>query len=150
MRRPGDNAGHSKLTPIKKDNLQTLSEDEFLTLIATHEGHGGGIFNEKTEKKPYVQEAIKQAAQELEQIRSLFPPFTQCIHQYFATVLSPTRQRSCEKYDTQSLKEICGNNGQVEQLLISSGFRIGNGVRFYFDTCKPPLRSSSLTSGFKS
>jgi len=66
----GDNAGPSKLNAIKKHGLKTLSEDEFLNLIATREGPGGpggGGFDEKTKKKmEKEQEAIKQAAKDLE------------------------------------------------------------------------------------
>jgi len=112
----GDNAGPSKLTAIKKHKLQTLSEDEFLDLIATRQGPGGpggGGFDEKTKKKmAKEQEAIKQAAKELEQREkqaskeaaksgrsALYAHFTRCIGQFYYTVLKSTRRHSCGQHD---------------------------------------------------
>jgi hypothetical protein len=64
----GDNAGPSKLQAIKKHNLPTINEDEFLNLIATRVGpQGGGNVDEKMRKKLEKEEnAIKQAVKELE------------------------------------------------------------------------------------
>lgn len=64
----GDNAGPSKLNAIKKHGINTLSEDEFLNLIATRKGPGNGKgLDEKTKKKmEKEQEAIKQAVKEME------------------------------------------------------------------------------------
>jgi replication factor C subunit 1 len=63
----GDNAGPSKLAAIKKHNLRTLSEDEFLNLIGTRKGLGNGKVDEKTKKKMEKEEAaIQQAAKEME------------------------------------------------------------------------------------
>jgi replication factor C subunit 1 len=51
----GDNAGPSKLAAIKKHNLKTLSEDEFLNLIATRKGPGNGKgLSEKEKKKKEI------------------------------------------------------------------------------------------------
>ena len=36
----GENAGPSKIAAMKKHGLKTLSEDEFLNLIATRKGAG--------------------------------------------------------------------------------------------------------------
>lgn len=63
----GDNAGPSKLAAIKKHNLRTLGEDEFLDLIATRKGLGNGKVDDKTKKKmEKEQQAIRQAAREME------------------------------------------------------------------------------------
>jgi hypothetical protein len=110
----GDNAGPSKLTAIKKHGLQTLSEDEFLSLIATRKGPGGpggAGFDEKTKKKmAKEQEEIKQAAKDLERRekqaskeaeksgRSVRTHFTQHIGQSPA-VRDPMRRHSCGQRD---------------------------------------------------
>ncbi|KAF8220857.1 hypothetical protein L208DRAFT_1331445, partial [Tricholoma matsutake] len=63
----GDNAGPSKLAAIKKHNLRTMSEDEFLNLIGTRKGLGNGKVDEKTKKKTEKeQETIRQAVKEME------------------------------------------------------------------------------------
>jgi hypothetical protein len=66
----GSDAGPSKLKAIEKHKLKTLNEDEFLNLIATRKGPGGAKgtgLDAKTKKKlEKEQEAIRQAAKELE------------------------------------------------------------------------------------
>ena len=64
----GDNAGPSKLAALKKHNLKTLSEDEFLNLIATRKGPGDGKgLSEKVKKKKDKEEkAIRDSAKEME------------------------------------------------------------------------------------
>jgi replication factor C subunit 1 len=63
----GDNAGPSKLAAIKKHGLTTLNEDEFLNLIRTRKVKLSDL-DEKTRKKRQKEEdAIRQAAKELEQ-----------------------------------------------------------------------------------
>lgn len=63
----GDNAGPKKLEAIKKHNLRTLNEDEFLNLIGTRKGLGNGKVDEKTKKKMEKEmEVIKEAAREME------------------------------------------------------------------------------------
>lgn len=68
----GSNAGPSKLAAIKKHGLRTLSEDDFLDLIATRVvnagGSGGGEgYDAKTRKKMEKEaEAVRKGAQELE------------------------------------------------------------------------------------
>jgi replication factor C subunit 1 len=60
----GDNAGPAKLAAIKKHDLKTLSEDEFLNLLATRKT---GKLDEKTRKKiEKEEEAIRQAAKDME------------------------------------------------------------------------------------
>ena len=64
----GENAGPSKIAALKKHNIPTLSEDEFLNLIATRKGPGNGKGLDEKEKKKQEKElaAIKQGAKELE------------------------------------------------------------------------------------
>lgn len=64
----GSNAGQSKLNAIAKHQLKTLSEDEFLGLIATREGpSAGGEEDEKTKKKREKEmKAIRDSAKEME------------------------------------------------------------------------------------
>ncbi|OJA19956.1 hypothetical protein AZE42_03717 [Rhizopogon vesiculosus] len=136
----GDNAGPSKLTAIKKHNLQTLSEDEFLNLIATREGPGGpggGGFDEKTKKKMAKdQGAIKQAAKELERREK------QALKEAEKSGSSKhdvSSQLWTTRYAPQSLKEIYGNKGQVDKLQqwLHDWYVIG--VSVYFECMRRPL-----------
>jgi replication factor C subunit 1 len=113
----GDNAGPSKLNAIKKHQLKTLSEDEFLNLIATRQGPGGlggGELDEKTKKKmAKEQETIKQAAKELEQREK---QVSKDARESGSSKTDVSNQLWTTRYAPQSLKEICGNKGQVEKL----------------------------------
>lgn len=64
----GDNAGPSKIAAIKKHNLISISEDQFLDLIATRHGPSvGGKMDDKLLKKlEKDNELIKEGAKELE------------------------------------------------------------------------------------
>jgi replication factor C subunit 1 len=64
----GDNAGESKLAAIKKHNIKTLSEDEFLNLIATRQGpgNGKGLSEQEKKKKDKEEKAIRDSAKEME------------------------------------------------------------------------------------
>ncbi len=64
----GDNAGPSKLAAIKKHNIKTLSEDEFLNLIATRKGpgNGKGLSEKEKKKKDNEEKAIRDSAKEME------------------------------------------------------------------------------------
>lgn len=64
----GDNAGPSKLAAIKKHNLKTLSEDEFLDLIATRKGPGDGkgLSEKEQKKKDKEEKAIRDSVKEME------------------------------------------------------------------------------------
>ncbi|KAJ7123060.1 replication factor RFC1 C terminal domain-containing protein [Mycena epipterygia] len=105
----GDNAGPSKLTAIKKHNLRTLNEDEFLNLIATRKGTGK--VDEKTRKKMEKEkEAIHTAAKEMEKREK------QAAKEPSSKTIDPSSQLWTTRYAPQSLKEICGNKGQVEKL----------------------------------
>ncbi|KAJ8516409.1 hypothetical protein ONZ45_g6270 [Pleurotus djamor] len=115
----GEDAGPSKLAAIKKHNLKTLSEDEFLNLIATRKGPGNGKgFDEKTKKKmEKEQETIRQAAREMEK-REKAAETTASSSKAGSSShsLNPASQLWTTRYAPQSLKEICGNKGQVEKL----------------------------------
>jgi len=65
----GGNAGQSKLAAIKKHNLKTLSEDEFLDLIATRKGPGDGkgLSEKEKKKKEKEDKAIRDSAKEMEE-----------------------------------------------------------------------------------
>lgn len=64
----GDNAGPSKLAALKKHKLKTLSEDEFLNLIATRKGpgNGKGLSEKEKKKKDKEEKAIRDSAKEME------------------------------------------------------------------------------------
>ncbi|KAG2121607.1 replication factor RFC1 C terminal domain-containing protein [Suillus clintonianus] len=110
----GENAGPSKLNAINKHRLKTLSEDEFLNLIATREGPGGGELDEKTKKKvAKEQETIKQAAKELERREK---QASKDADKFGSSKTDVSSQLWTTRYAPQSLKEICGNKGQVEKL----------------------------------
>ncbi|KAG1861651.1 replication factor RFC1 C terminal domain-containing protein [Suillus subluteus] len=110
----GDNAGPSKLNAIKKHQLKTLSEDEFLDLIATRQGPGDGKLDEKTKKKmAKEQETIKQAAKELERREK---QASKDAGESSSPKVDVSNQLWTTRYAPQSLKEICGNKGQVEKL----------------------------------
>jgi BRCT domain type II-containing protein len=64
----GDNAGPSKLAALKKHKIKTLSEDEFLNLIATRKGPGDGkgLSEKEKKKKDKEEKAIRDSAKEME------------------------------------------------------------------------------------
>ena len=62
----GEDAGPSKLAAIKKNNLKTLNEDQFLELIRTRVPDESSL-DEKTRKRIQKEkEAIRDAAKEME------------------------------------------------------------------------------------
>ncbi|KAF8164745.1 replication factor RFC1 C terminal domain-containing protein [Crassisporium funariophilum] len=109
----GDNAGPSKIAAIKKHEIKTVSEDEFLNMIATRKGLGNGKVDEKTKKKlEKEQEEIRKAAKEMEKRE-------QKGHVSMNNTgknIDPSTQLWTVRYAPQNLKEICGNKGQVEKL----------------------------------
>ncbi|KAF9494490.1 DNA replication factor C, large subunit [Pleurotus eryngii] len=115
----GDNAGPSKLAAIKKHNLKCLSEDEFLNLIATRKGPGNGKgYDEKTKKKMEKEQAdIKKAAKEIE-AREKEAQKSGSSSKFGSSTNVPNIQNQLwtTRYAPQTLKEICGNKGQVEKL----------------------------------
>ncbi|TFK35074.1 replication factor RFC1 C terminal domain-containing protein [Crucibulum laeve] len=103
----GDNAGPSKLAALKKHGIKTLSEDEFLNLIGTRKGLGK--LDEKTKKKMEKEEEdIKKQAKEMEK--------TEKAHAVGGKGVDPKTQLWTARYAPQSLKEVCGNKGQVDKL----------------------------------
>ncbi|KAF7433765.1 hypothetical protein PC9H_005730 [Pleurotus ostreatus] len=131
----GDNAGPSKLAAIKKHGLKCLSEDEFLDLIATRKGPGNGKgYDEKTKKKMEKEQAdIKKAAKEIE-AREKEAQKSGSSSTFGSSSNAPNieNQLWTTRYAPQTLKEICGNKGQVEKLqqwltdwfvLLKSGFK---------------------------
>ncbi|KAG1740228.1 replication factor RFC1 C terminal domain-containing protein [Suillus paluster] len=113
----GDNAGPSKLAAIKKHNIKTLSEDEFLNLIATREGPGGpggaGLDDKTKKKMAKEQETIKQAAKALEQREK---QASKEADKSGSSKTDVSSQLWTTRYAPQSLKEICGNKGNVEKI----------------------------------
>ncbi|EPQ59834.1 DNA replication factor C, large subunit [Gloeophyllum trabeum ATCC 11539] len=114
----GDDAGPSKLAAIKKHNLRTLSEDEFLQLIATR-NPGGGELDEKTrKKKEKEQDAIREGAREMEKREKAAMKEAKAGSVGSAKAVDTSTQLWTVRYAPQTLKEICGNKGQVEKLLL--------------------------------
>ncbi|KZT74614.1 DNA replication factor C, large subunit, partial [Daedalea quercina L-15889] len=126
----GLDAGPSKLAAIRKNNLKTLDEDGFLSLIATREPDMNNLDNKTKKKLEKEKEAIRTAAAEMEKREKMAAKA--------GTAGGSTAKISAEnklwtdRYAPQTLKEICGNKGQVEKL-----------QRWLHDW------SSSLKSGFK-
>ena len=107
----GDNAGPSKLAAIKKHEIKTLNEDEFLNLIATRR-LGNGKVDEKTKKKMEKEkEEIKKAAKEMERREQKTHNSTDA-----GKGVDPSTQLWTVRYAPQNLKEVCGNKGQVDKL----------------------------------
>ncbi|KAJ6583168.1 hypothetical protein B0H10DRAFT_2097712 [Mycena sp. CBHHK59/15] len=112
----GDNAGPSKINAIKKHKLATLSEDEFLKLIATRKGTGK--LDEKTLKKMEKEkEAIQTAAKEMEK-REKKAAKEQAGS---SKTVDPSSQLWTTRYAPQNLKEICGN--KLRPNSVKSGFK---------------------------
>jgi replication factor C subunit 1 len=106
----GDSAGPSKIAAIKKHKINTLSEDEFLGLIATRKG--SGKMDEKTKKKMEKEQAeIKKAAKEMEKREE-----KDHIAAKSGRTIDPSTQLWTTRYAPQSMKEVCGNKSQVEKL----------------------------------
>lgn len=115
----GDSAGPSKLAAIKKHNLKTLSEDEFLNLIATRKGpgNGKGLSEKEKKKKDKEEKAIRDSAKEMEaREKAIEAAGSGSGAARGIKVIDPTTQLWTDRYAPQTLKEICGNKGQVEKL----------------------------------
>ncbi|KAI0059347.1 DNA replication factor C large subunit [Artomyces pyxidatus] len=116
----GDNAGPSKLAALKKHGLKTLNEDEFLNLIATRKGPKGGAVDEKAKKKQEKEmKAIRDSAKEMEQrekeAQTAGPSKTPG-YGFRTRTVDPSSKLWTDRYAPQTLKEICGNKGNVEKL----------------------------------
>jgi replication factor C subunit 1 len=130
----GDNAGPSKLAAIKKHNLKTLSEDDFLHLIATRggPGDGKGLSEKEKKKKEKEEKAIRESAKEMEAREKAAYAGPKIVRgcAEFSTLaqncgsdrndrhktVDPKTQLWTDRYAPQTLKEVCGNKGQVEKL----------------------------------
>ncbi|KAF8075799.1 replication factor RFC1 C terminal domain-containing protein [Lyophyllum atratum] len=109
----GDSAGPSKLAAIKKHGIRTVNEDEFLNLIGTRKGLGNGKVDDKTKKKmEKEQEAIKQAAREMEKREAQVKKDAS----ESSKTIDPSSQLWTTRYAPQTPKDICGNKSQVEKL----------------------------------
>lgn len=103
----GEDAGPAKLAAIKKNKIQTLDEDGFLELIATRVPD---ITDPKLKKKiEKEQDAIRQAANEMERQEKK-------ADKKQTTTVPLSSQLWTDRYAPRTLKEICGNKGQVEKL----------------------------------
>lgn len=164
----GDNAGPSKLAAIKKHALKTLSEDDFLALIGTRVGPGGpggAPLDDKTRKKMDKEaDAIKAAARELEKREKAARGCGAsggCVWVLHARVVlmrvctgsggakqDVAAQLWTTRYAPQTLREICGNKGQVEKL---QQWLHDWSVEGAFSACRADVhgsRSASLRAGF--
>ncbi|EED84404.1 predicted protein, partial [Postia placenta Mad-698-R] len=110
----GSDAGPSKLAAIKKNNLTTLDEDSFLQLIATRVPDPNKLDNKTKKKQEKEEEAIRTAAKEMERREKQ----TAQGGGAKGTSANPAiaNQLWTNRYAPQTLKEICGNKGQVEKL----------------------------------
>ena len=100
----GSDAGPSKLASIKKNKLNTLDEDAFLKLIATRIP---AELDEKTIRKIEKERlAIKQAVKDMEKREKMVG----------SNQRDTSNQLWTDRYAPQTLKEVCGNKGQVEKL----------------------------------
>lgn len=103
----GSDAGPKKIAAIKKNNLKTLDEDCFLQLIATRiPDNNDPKLKKKIEKE---QDAIRQAANEME-LRE------KKVGKQQAISVPLSSQLWTDRYAPRTLREVCGNKGQVEKL----------------------------------
>ncbi|KAH9936826.1 DNA replication factor C large subunit [Epithele typhae] len=110
----GSDAGPSKLKAIEKNKLKTLDEDGFLNLIATRKTDES-MLDDKTRKKMQKEdEAIRQSAKEMDMREKRAAKAAAS----GSAVSKPDlgSQLWTDRYAPQSLKEICGNKGQIEKL----------------------------------
>ncbi|KAL1939716.1 hypothetical protein VTO73DRAFT_9749 [Trametes versicolor] len=108
----GSDAGPSKLKAIEKNKLQTLDEDGFLNLIATRVVDESALDDKARKKIEKEKEAIRDSAKEMERREKQTAKTTA------GTGAKPaaSNQLWTQRYAPQTLKEICGNKGQVEKL----------------------------------
>ncbi|VDC01871.1 unnamed protein product [Peniophora sp. CBMAI 1063] len=119
----GEDAGPSKLAAIKKNGLKSINEDEFLNLIATR---GGPVEDdEKTRKKKEkerkeMEKTVKEMeAREKEAVKASKGKAPEGAAKVVgANKVDPTTQLWTDRYAPTSLKEICGNKGQVEKIIM--------------------------------
>ncbi|KAL5512207.1 hypothetical protein ACEPAG_3492 [Sanghuangporus baumii] len=117
----GDNAGPSKLAAIEKHKLRKINEDDFLNLIATRSSDSA---DDKTKAKMRQEEQkMRKAAEEMEKAER--KEAKDRAKAAASAGGSPTRAKLSSdtnsqlwtvRYAPKTLKEICGNKGQVEKL----------------------------------
>ncbi|KAL6304141.1 replication factor RFC1 C terminal domain-containing protein [Sparassis latifolia] len=112
----GSDAGPSKLAAIKKNNLKTLDEDGFLDLIATRVPDTSNLDDKTKKKLEKEKEAIRQGAAEMEKREKKAMKESVANGGSASAQRAPSSQLWAARYAPQSLKEICGNKGQVEKL----------------------------------
>ncbi|KAI6112589.1 replication factor RFC1 C terminal domain-containing protein [Pisolithus sp. B1] len=127
----GEDAGPSKLAAIKKHGLPTLSEDGFLELIGTRVGPSGlksgtdakaaGLDEKFRKKMEREEEAIRSAAREMEkrEIKEMKEAKNGKVsggQPRGSKILDMSTHLWTTRYAPKTLKEICGNKGQVEKL----------------------------------
>ena len=155
----GEDAGPSKLAAIKKNGLKSINEDEFLNLIATRSGPLED--DEKTKKKKEKErKEMEQTVKEMEArekaaikaAKGKAPEGAGKVIGYVeydlagyvpslivlrANKMDPAMQLWTDRYAPTSLKEICGNKGQVEKIItwLSNwlAIRLGSRVTRYID-----------------
>ncbi|KAI6010360.1 replication factor RFC1 C terminal domain-containing protein [Pisolithus microcarpus] len=118
----GEDAGPSKLAAIKKHGLQTLSEDSFLELIGTRVGpsgthaKGAGLDEKFRKKMEREEEAIRSAAREMEKREVKEMKEAHGGQLAVSKISDMSTHLWTTRYAPKTLKEICGNKGQVEKL----------------------------------
>ncbi|KAH9853277.1 DNA replication factor C large subunit [Lenzites betulinus] len=108
----GADAGPSKLKAIEKNKLKTLDEDGFLKLIATRVVDESALDDKTRKKMAREKEAIRENAKEMERREKQVAKETTGA----SVKPAPANQLWTARYAPQTIKEICGNKGQVEKL----------------------------------
>ncbi|KAK6359404.1 hypothetical protein TWF696_000564 [Orbilia brochopaga] len=106
----GSEAGPKKLETIRELKLKTIDEDGLFALIAKLPAHGGD--------STAAQAAMKKAKEEEKKIQEIareMKPNTSAASGK-KEAKDPNAQLWTVKYSPSSMKEICGNKGQVEKL----------------------------------
>jgi replication factor C subunit 1 len=118
----GENAGPAKLAAIKKRSLRTLDEDGFLGLIGSRKS---GEVDAKTKAKmKKEEETVRKAAEGMEKAerkaeKERVKAKKDDGESPGKATVKPVDSQSLlwtTRYAPSSLKEICGNKGQVEKL----------------------------------
>ncbi|EWC47549.1 hypothetical protein DRE_03169 [Drechslerella stenobrocha 248] len=105
----GSEAGPKKLETIRELNLKTIDEDGLFALISKLPAHGGdSAAGQAAAKKAKEEEKkIQEIAREMKPNTAVAPG---------KEAKDPGAQLWTVKYSPASMKEICGNKGQVEKL----------------------------------
>ncbi|KAJ6260249.1 hypothetical protein Dda_4473 [Drechslerella dactyloides] len=105
----GAEAGPKKLETIRELKLKSIDEDGLFALISKLPAHGGDSTAAQAAAKKAKEEEkkIKEIAREMKPNTSVAPG---------KEAKDPNAQLWTVKYSPSSMKEICGNKGQVEKL----------------------------------